>query len=52
MIVPKPKQPGRANPTYEKTKYAQEDSNLQPRSGPELTTGISRPLCQLSYGRS
>ena len=31
--------------------YAQEDSNLQPRSGPELTTGISRPLCQLSYGR-
>ena len=32
--------------------YAQEDSNLQPRSGPELTTGISRPLCQLSYGRN
>ncbi len=32
--------------------YAQEDSNLQPRSSPELTTGISRPLCQLSYGRS
>src|SRR5215467_11261949 len=32
-------------------KYAQEDSNLQPRSSPELTTGISRPLCQLSYGR-
>jgi hypothetical protein len=32
--------------------YAQEESNLQPRSGPELTTGISRPLCQLSYGRS
>ena len=32
-------------------RYAQEDSNLQPRSGPELTTGISRPLCQLSYGR-
>ena len=31
--------------------YAQEESNLQPRSGPELTTGISRPLCQLSYGR-
>jgi hypothetical protein len=31
--------------------YAQEDSNLQPRSGPELTTGISRPLYQLSYGR-
>ena len=24
---------------------------LQPRSSPELTTGISRPLCQLSYGR-
>jgi hypothetical protein len=32
--------------------YAQEESNLQPRSGPELTTGISRPLCQLSYGRT
>jgi hypothetical protein len=31
--------------------YAQEESNLQPRSSPELTTGISRPLCQLSYGR-
>ena len=31
--------------------YAQEDSNLQPRSCPELTTGISRPLCRLSYGR-
>src|SRR5262245_39676855 len=30
--------------------YAQEESNLQPRSSPELTTGISRPLCQLSYG--
>jgi hypothetical protein len=28
----------------------QEDSNLQPRSGPERTPGISRPLCQLSYG--
>ena len=27
-------------------------SNLQPRSSPELTTGISRPLCQLSYGRT
>ena len=32
--------------------YAQEESNLQPRSSPELTTGISRPLCQLSYGRA
>ena len=31
--------------------YAQEESNLQPRSSPELTTGISRPLYQLSYGR-
>jgi hypothetical protein len=36
----------------ERAWYAQEDSNLQPRSGPELTTGISRPLCQLSYGRA
>jgi hypothetical protein len=35
----------------ERAWYAQEDLNLQPRSGPELTTGISRPLCQLSYGR-
>jgi hypothetical protein len=32
--------------------YAQEESNLQPRSSPELTTGIGRPLCQLSYGRN